>query len=75
MFGFLMGTLQKFKEKEESVKVSDKVGQILCTESSMIAFAGVSNIIAHDLYLILMQCSLPFLSLILPLYPLPSHSR
>ena len=49
MFGFLMGTLQKFKEKEESVKGSDKVGQILCTESSMIGFAGVNSIIAHDL--------------------------
>ena len=48
MFGFLMGTLQKFKEKEESVKVSDKVGQTLCTESSMIGFAGVNSIRTHD---------------------------
>ena len=61
MFGFLMGTLQKFKEKEESVKVSDKVGQTRCTKSSMIGFAGVNSIIAHDLYLLLMQCSLLFL--------------
>lgn len=49
MFGFLMGTLQKFKEKEESVKVSDKVGQTLCGKSSMIGFAGVNSIIAHGL--------------------------
>ena len=61
MFGFLMGTLQKFKEKEESVKVSDKVGQTLCTKSSMIGFAGIHSIIAYDLYLLLMQCSLLFL--------------
>ena len=27
MFGFLMGTLQKFKENEESVKQTQKVGR------------------------------------------------
>ena len=26
MFGFLMGTLQKFKESEETIKKTEKVG-------------------------------------------------
>lgn len=30
MFGFLMGTLQKFKENEDAVKQTEKVGQVDC---------------------------------------------
>ena len=62
MFGFLMGTLQKFKEKEEAVKGLEKVRQMLCIRNLS---AVINSIIAHGLHLISVQHSLPLLFLFL----------
>ena len=64
MFGFLMGTLQKFKEKEEAVKGLEKVRQMLCIRNLS---AVINSIIAHGLHLSVTLSSSCF--------SLPSHSR
>ena len=64
MFGFLMGTLQKFKEKEEAVKGLEKVRQMLCIRNLS---AVINSIIAHGLHLSVTLSSSRF--------SLPSHSR
>lgn len=38
MFGFLMGTLQKFKENEDAVKQTEKVGQVDCDRENNSTF-------------------------------------
>ena len=37
MFGFLMGTLQKFKDSEDVAKKSDKVRRVSSLEKNMVS--------------------------------------